>query len=116
MIDISSTPLVADIKNYAFVPDVDLDLRPAVQRNDHSRIRVRCSALIGHATIIAEPSRAMKGLESGTLDLMGQIVDDASTVVSQQKDTYQYLTVVVGKLDVFKNVVDEAVKVRPNHN
>jgi hypothetical protein len=92
-----------------------LDLHPLAKGNAPSRIKVRCSAPVGHAVAIEEASRAMIGIEAGTLTPNAQAIDDATTTFSPRQDPYKYLVHVLGKLDVFKKVVDEAVKVRLEH-
>ena len=97
------------------VPDVDLDLHLPVKRSGRSRIKVRCSATERHATAISEASQATNGIESSTITLMGQYVDNATAVVSELQDASKYLATVVEKLAVFLKVVDEVVKVRPKY-
>ena len=58
----------------------------------------------------------MIGIGTGTLAPIVQAIGDATTAFSPRQDSYEYLIVVLGKLDVFKRVVDEAVKVRLEHH
>jgi hypothetical protein len=68
---------------------------------------------VGHAANIEEASRAMIGIETGTsAPSIAQAAGDATMWFPPRQDSFKYLVVVLGKLDVFKSVVDEAVKVR----
>jgi len=107
----------ADI-NVILVLDIDLDLNIAAKGNGHSRIKVRCSTLEltdSRTIAIGEASTATDCIKNSTVAHIGQYVDDATAAISPQQDASRYLVTVLAKLDLFINLVDEAVKVRSGY-
>lgn len=98
--------------------DVDLDLDRRTRRGGRSRIKVRCSARGAdiYTTAITDACPGTHGIENDAAALMGPCVIDAKALASSTQAIPKYCVSILGKLDVFIRVVDEAVEVCLNRH